>query len=106
MSLCSVIICTYNRSPVLARALRSLARQSFAAGDFEVVVVDDGSTDNTAEVCEGMHAELANLRYIAAGKNEGLARARNIGIAAAAGEYLLFTDDDCIASEHWVEFLN
>ena len=105
MSLCSVIICTYNRSPVLARALRSLARQSFAAGDFEVVVVDDGSTDNTAEVCEGMRLELPHLRYIATGKNEGLARARNRGVAAAAGEYLLFTDDDCIASEHWVEYL-
>jgi GT2 family glycosyltransferase len=105
VSLCSVIICTYNRSHVLARALRSLAGQTFATQRFEVVVVDDGSTDDTAEVCETMQSELPNLRYISTGKNGGLARARNVGVAAAAGEYVLFTDDDCIASENWVEFL-
>jgi GT2 family glycosyltransferase len=80
-------------------------RQSIGADQFEIVAVDDGSRDNTAEVCDEMRAELPNLKYISTGSNKGLANARNIGIAASTGDYLLFTDDDCIASENWVECL-
>lgn len=105
MSSCSVIICTYNRAHLVKRVLHSLARQTIRPGEFEVVVVDDGSRDNTAEVCNAMHSQLPNLKYISTGRNTGLAHARNIGIAASTGDYLLFTDDDCIAAENWVESL-
>ena len=105
MSSCSVIICTYNRAHLVKRVLHSLARQTIRPEEFEVVVVDDGSRDNTAEVCNALHSELPNLKYISMGRNTGLARARNVGIAASTGDYLLFTDDDCIAAENWVECL-
>lgn len=81
----------------------SLARQSFAPSRLEVIVVDDGSEDDTADVCASMLGVLSNLRYVSMGENVGPARARNRGIELARGEYLLFTDDDCIAERNWVE---
>jgi glycosyltransferase involved in cell wall biosynthesis len=99
----SVIICTHDRAKLLRRALRSLARQTLAPDQFEVIVVDDGSQDDTAQVCDALRSELANLRYVTTGANIGLAAARNVGVAAAGGDYILFTDDDCIAQSDWVE---
>lgn len=103
--LASVILCTYNRARLLERALRSLSRQTMAADQHEVIVVDDGSSDETAAVCEKMGRTLPGLRYLALGRNMGLAAAGNRAIAAARGEALLFLDDDCIAQENWAERL-
>ncbi len=100
---CSVIICTYNRAHMVKRALRSLATQTVGPDQFEVIVVNDGSRDNTTEVCREMGTHLPNLRFLSLGRNEGLAFARNYGISASTGKYLLFTDDDCIAARDWVE---
>jgi GT2 family glycosyltransferase len=105
MMLASVILCTYNRARLLGRALRSLARQTAAADEFEVVVVDDGSTDGTAEICSRASRDMSNLRYVAMGRNLGLAAAANSGIRSARGRLLLFTDDDCIAQEDWAKQL-
>ena len=99
----SVLISTRNRAHLLERALLSLARQTMKPEQFEIIVVDDGSTDNTAEVCERMHRELPNLRYIPVGAHVEIGLAGNIGIQSARGSLLLFTDDDCIAREDWVE---
>jgi GT2 family glycosyltransferase len=99
----SVIICTYNRSPLLGRVLRSLAYQSVSSDEFEIIVVDDGSTDGTARLCAIIRGELPNMRYISTGKNLGLGCAENIGVRSARGKYLLFIDDDCIAQKDWVE---
>lgn len=104
--LCSVIICTYNRAHLLKRVLHSLVRQTIGPDQFEVVVVDDGSGDDTTEVCDAMRTELPNFKYIPLENNQGLAIARNIGISASTGEYLLFTDDDCIAAQNWVKCLH
>lgn len=103
--LASVILCTYNRARLLERALRSLARQTAAPDEFEIVVVDDGSTDGTAEVCSRAGRDMPNLRYVALGRNCGLAAAANRGIRTAKGRLLLFTDDDCIAQKDWVKCL-
>jgi GT2 family glycosyltransferase len=103
--LASVILCTYNRVRLLERALRSLARQTAASEQFEIIVVDDGSTDGTAELCTRVGRDLPNLNHIAIGKNSGLAAAGNRGIRSARGEFLLFIDDDCIAQENWVRHL-
>lgn len=86
----SVIVPTYNRADLLAGALDSVLSQSF--GDFELLVVDDGSTDNTAEVVGGM----ADRRVrIIAQEHSGLpAVARNAGMRAAAGAFLAFLDSD------------
>jgi len=96
-------MCTYNRAPLLQRALKSLSRQTLTPEQFEVIVVDDGSTDNTAEVCEVMRPEMPNIKYRSTGKNTGIGSATNLGVQSAKGDYLIFTDDDCFAREDWAE---
>ncbi|HEX8556588.1 MAG TPA: glycosyltransferase [Pyrinomonadaceae bacterium] len=84
----SVIITTHDRPRLLRRAVES-ARAASAAGA-EIIVVDDASTDETAEVCRG----LGGIRYVRADRNQGVAGARNLGLLACAGEYVSFLDDD------------
>jgi GT2 family glycosyltransferase len=99
----SVVIPTYDRAPVLARCLAALRAQAVGPGeDFEVVVVDDGSTDETAQVVERAKAGWGpSLRY-ASQANAGPAAARNHGTALARGERILFLGDDAIAGRHLV----
>jgi glycosyltransferase involved in cell wall biosynthesis len=87
----SVVIPSYNRAPVLARCLDALAEQDPPAG--EVVVVDDGSTDDTPSVL----TERAWVRAVRQA-NGGRAAAKNAGVAAARGDVVLFVDDDVIAT--------
>jgi glycosyltransferase involved in cell wall biosynthesis len=83
----SVIIPTHERPHLLARAVNS-AR---AAGTgVEVIVVDDASTDETAEVCRG----LPDINYVRIERNQGVAGARNVGILVSTGKYIAFLDDD------------
>ena len=84
----SVIIPTFNRSDFLREALESVVRQSFRS--FEVIVVDDGSTDDTREVLDRFKGDALVLRQ----SNQGGGVARNLGASAASGEYFAFLDDD------------
>lgn len=102
-SFISVIIATYNRAPLLRRALLALSQQILGPNQFEVIVVDDGSKDDTAAVCEAMRREVPSLRYVSTGTNDGVAHARNVGIGVATGDPILFTDDDCLPAPQWVE---
>jgi len=86
----SVIIPTYNRAHLVGRAIRSVLNQTFQ--DFEIIVVDDGSTDNTEEVVKGFNDP--RIRYIRHEENHGGSAARNTGICAARGEYIAFLDAD------------
>lgn len=86
----SVIIPTYNRAHLLGRAIQSVLEQTYR--DFEIIVVDDGSTDNTEEVVKSFNDE--RIRYIRRERNKGGAAARNTGIKAARGEYIAFQDSD------------
>ncbi len=86
----SVIIPTRNRAELLRRSVHSVLTQSFA--DFELIVVDDASTDHTQEVLASFGD--ARIRVIKRGKNAGAAAARNVAISAARGKYLAFQDDD------------
>jgi GT2 family glycosyltransferase/tetratricopeptide (TPR) repeat protein/glycosyltransferase involved in cell wall biosynthesis len=92
----SVIIPTYNRYAVLASCLAALEQQSLAKDRFEVIVVDDGSTDGTERLCQGlsMSFRLVYLRQV----NAGAGAARKLGTEAARGEYLLLFNDDTIAT--------
>jgi glycosyltransferase involved in cell wall biosynthesis len=83
----SVIIPTHNRPRLLPRAVES-ARG--AASDAEIIVVDDASADETAEVCRA----LEGVRYVRAERNQGVAGARNLGLLASTAEYVTFLDDD------------
>jgi glycosyltransferase involved in cell wall biosynthesis len=89
---CSVIIPTYNRAELLRRTLDSLVRQDLSRAEFEVLVVDDGSSDHTAELVAG-YADRLELRYFFQ-PDEGwrVAQARNVGLAAAAGAVCVMVD--------------
>ncbi|HBB94321.1 MAG TPA: hypothetical protein DC054_02925 [Blastocatellia bacterium] len=83
----SIIITTHNRPHLLPRAVNS-ARAS--AGEVEIVVVDDASSDETAEICQA----ISGITYVRVDRNQGVAGARNIGLVASHGEYISFLDDD------------
>ncbi|MCZ6746659.1 MAG: glycosyltransferase family A protein, partial [Acidobacteria bacterium] len=86
--LVSVIIPTYNRADYLEQALSSVFRQTFT--DYEVIVVDDGSTDHTPDVLKSYQERITSLRQ----ENSGAARARNRGIRLARGNWVAFLDSD------------
>ena len=98
----SVVIATRNRKSALGLALDSLERQTLGAAAFEVVVVDDGSTDGTAAAAEerGRRGPLA-IRVVRQAQ-AGPAAARNAGAAAARGAILAFHDDDVVADPEWL----
>ncbi|MFL6333560.1 MAG: glycosyltransferase family 2 protein [Pyrinomonadaceae bacterium] len=86
----SVVIPTYNRAPLLGRSIRSVLAQCFE--DFEVIVVDDGSTDETAEVVAAF--DDPRVSYVRLARNTGAGAARNVGIRLARGKFLAFQDSD------------
>jgi glycosyltransferase involved in cell wall biosynthesis len=94
----SVIVPTHNRARLLREALDSIYAQEGAGDlfDLEVIVVDDGSTDNTAEIA----ALFPSVRYIRLSPNRGLSNARNVGIEASKGDYVAFLDDDDVWLPH------
>jgi GT2 family glycosyltransferase len=83
--------------------LHSLTLQTVKPGQFEIIVVDDGSVDETPEVCRQLRQDLPRIKYVSNGVNLGISCSRNKGIKSAEGEFILFTDDDCIANSDWVE---
>ena len=88
----SVIIPTYNRAHLISRAIKSVLNQTYQ--DFEVIVVDDGSTDNTEEVIKEFQKKDERIKYVRHEKNKGGSAARNTGIKAAKGKYIAFLDSD------------
>lgn len=98
----SAIICTYNRAGYLRQALQSLAAQTLAKEQFEVIVVDNGSTDDTKRVVQEEFVELPNLRYLSE-PILGVNRARNTGWRNANSPYVAYLDDDIIVYPNWLE---
>jgi glycosyltransferase involved in cell wall biosynthesis len=100
----SVVICTYNRALYIIDALESLHNQTLAGSLFEVIVVNNNSTDNTREVCENylaLHPE--NNFYYFNETQQGSSFARNQGAAHAASPLLCFMDDDAVANPDYLE---
>jgi GT2 family glycosyltransferase len=93
----SVVIPTYNGSKRLPECLKALMAQDYN-GTVEVIVVDDGSTDGTAELVEKEFPHVVLMKQ----RNQGPAAARNVGARMAQGELLLFTDDDCVPEKNWI----
>ena len=96
----SVVIATKDRASYLEKALESLAQQAGAPG-FEVIVVDNGSTDETAAVADAPPRGDAAVRYLYA-PEPNRAKARNRGVEIARGRYLLFCDDDVQLPQGWI----
>lgn len=95
----SVIVPVRDGAPVLRTLLDSLRSQTLPPEEFEVVVVDNGSRDDGAEVARSMGATVVELPH------PGIARARNTGAAAARGDRLAYMDADCVADPGWLEAL-
>jgi GT2 family glycosyltransferase len=93
----SVVVCTHNGEATLPACLEGLAQLDYPA--FEVIVVDDGSTDGTAEVAERHDARLVKTSH------EGLGAARNAGLAAATGAIVAYIDDDACPDSDWLRYL-
>ena len=111
----SVIICTHNRAKYLKKAIESLVNQTLSKEQYEIIVVDNASVDNTRKAIERLSGNtnintqtenrelrIVNLRYIYE-PMLGLSRARNTGWQNAKGEYVAYLDDDAIASTDWLE---
>ena len=102
----AVIICTYNRADSLKKALRSVLLQECDGFSYEIVVVDDASTDHTRETVQTMAADAAvPLRYVRQEDQCGIAHARNRGVTEARGDYVVFFDDDQLADPQWLQCL-
>lgn len=93
----SVIVPAYNSAATLADCLSALALQTVPPQTYEVIVVDDGSTDGTADLAKRFAAIVLSQTHA------GPASARNLGARRARGEFLLFTDADCVPAPNWVE---
>lgn len=98
----SVIIPVYKVEEYLDACLKSVERQTFQ--DFELILVDDGSPDRCGEICDRYADTHANTRVIHQ-KNMGLSEARNQGVQASVGEYVVFIDSDDYVSDDYLEYL-
>ncbi len=102
----SVIICTYNRDKHILRALESLVQQDFDRSAFEIIVVDNNSTDRTPEIIYRFKQEYPSYNIILTEeKRQGLSYARNKGLEEANGQYVAYIDDDAIARKDYIKQL-
>jgi glycosyltransferase involved in cell wall biosynthesis len=98
----SVAICTHNRAADLLHCLNALASQGLAPDFFEVLIVDNGSTDNTKEISLSFTKGSNHFRYVFE-KELGLAHARNIAINLSHAPFIAFTDDDALPQQDWLQ---
>ncbi|MDP4620016.1 MAG: glycosyltransferase family 2 protein [Sediminibacterium sp.] len=100
----SIIICSYNRASYISDALTSLYCQSAGLNEFEVIIVDNNSTDNTKEVYAIWRQTNTNGQFTFISETkQGASFARNNGAAIAKGEWVCFMDDDAVATPNYVE---
>ena len=93
----SIVVCSFNGSPTIRDTLNGLLNLDYP--DFEVIVINDGSTDSTPDIASEYPFKLINT------ENRGLSNARNTGIDVATGEIVAFIDDDASPDPHWLRFL-
>ncbi|MGH7737115.1 MAG: glycosyltransferase family 2 protein [Candidatus Tyrphobacter sp.] len=99
----TIQLCTYNRAPLLVRVLDACFEQTVPEDSYEVVLVNDGSTDDTRAEIDRARARATCAFEVVTQANAGLARARNAGIALARGERIVFIDDDVLPLPNFVE---
>lgn len=100
----SVAVSTYQRAPMLPRLIECLERQTLSLGDFEVVVVDNGSSPETSEIIEKLAASTKlRLHAVRIAPNRGPSGGRNVAWHEARGDVVAFTDDDCAPTNAWLE---
>ena len=100
----SVVVCTYNRADLLAGALESLVRQSLVPSCYEIIVVDNASTDETPEVVQIFQEKYPEHTIVRVYESQqGLGYARNAGLKHAHGRHVAYLDDDARASSDWLK---
>lgn len=99
----SVVVCTYNRAKYLSKCIDSLLRQSLSPALYEILIVDNNSSDSTAEICR-QYEGRGNFRYYLE-RNQGLSYARNRGFRESRSTIVAYTDDDAIVSPGWLSHL-
>lgn len=102
--LVSVIVCTYNREQYIERNLEALSKQSLEKDKYEIIIINNNSTDNTESICKSFinnHPEI-KIAYFNE-QNQGHSNARNRGIKESKGEYLAFIDDDAFVDFEYVK---
>ena len=99
----SVVVPSYNRAELICRTIDSILCQDY--NNFEIIIVDDGSKDNTDEVVQRAYGENSIVRYYKKA-NEERGRARNFGIEKAVGDYIVFFDSDDLMLEHYLSTLH
>src|SRR5690606_619186 len=97
----SVVIPTYNRAEILKETLESLFNQSVDIRDYEVIVVNDGSTDHTDKVVAAFKRKYKNLKYLKQ-RNQGQGVARNTGLKEAKGKVVVLIGDDIIPTQDFL----
>lgn len=102
----SVIFCTYNREKYLYKALKSIATQDFPSQDYEIVMVNNNSTDSTEKICRKFQYDYpqVDFRYFLE-TNQGLSYARNRGVKESRGDILIFVDDDATVFDFYLSFI-
>lgn len=102
----SIIVCTYNRDLYIGQMLERLARNTFPADRWEIILVDNNSTDRTASICASFQAAHPGINYhYFLEKEQGLSHARNRGIQEAHGDVIVFLDDDAFVEDRYLENL-
>ena len=102
----SVVVSTFGRAGFLPALFAALEAQTVAAGSFELIVVDDASTDGTWEILGGLvAATVLPARALRLERNAGQGAGRNVGLTVTRGEVVAFTDDDCLPAPQWLERL-
>jgi GT2 family glycosyltransferase len=99
----TIQLCTYNRAHLLGRVLEACFEQTLSPNEYEVVLVNDGSTDETPAVIAQAQARATCAFTVINQRNSGLAHGRNAGIAAASGERIILIDDDILPTPRFVE---
>lgn len=98
----AAIICSYNRAAYLYKAIESLTNQTLPMEQYEIIIVDNGSTDGTEAMVKEKFSHVENIRYIFE-PNHGLSRARNAGWRSSRAHFVAFLDSDAIARPDWLE---
>jgi glycosyltransferase involved in cell wall biosynthesis len=98
----SVVIPTYNRKPILEKCLKALENQQYDPAGYEVVVVDDGSTDGTVDWLQAEASTLPHVRLFQQ-KHLGPAAARNLGVEQATGDTIIFIDSDLVVTDQFLQ---
>ena len=98
----SVIFCTYNREKYIYNAMKSIAEQDFPSTDYEIVLINNNSTDSTESICNRFSEDYPQVRFrYFVETNQGLSYARNRGVKESRGDILVFVDNRASASIHF-----